>query len=239
MSPQENAGRIHESAAAPARFHLKWSWLWLFPAVVVAWLVYPSVSAVLGSGKSKEMAKPLLQESFTAANAGHFPECVSSAQRAANLDPRMAEAYLNIGWCSAKLGRWAEAITNTREALRLNPNMEIASKNLNWMVAQKAEADRQPAGSTPANAALLLSLQHALAHRYRECIDASRQAIQLNPAMAEAYNNLGYCNASLDNLDDGIASLREALRIRPGFVLASNNLSWALAKQAAVHGAAK
>jgi Flp pilus assembly protein TadD len=190
-------------------------------------------------GKSKEAAKPLLQQSFTDALAGRFPECVSSAQRAARLDPRMTEAYINIGWCSAKLGRWDEGITNTREALRLNPNMETAKNNLNWMVAQKTVADRQPAGSTPADGVLLLSLQHALAHRYRECVDAARQAIQLNPAMAEAYNNLGYCTASLDNLDDGIANLREALRIRPDFALASNNLSWALAKKAAAHGAAK
>ena len=238
MSTPERMGGTQEPAATPAPFHLKWSWWWLFPAVLVAWLVYPSVSGTLASGKSKEAAKPLLQQSFTDANAGRFPECVSSAQRAVRLDPRMAEAYINIGWCSAKLGRWDEGITNTREALRLNPNMDIAAKNLNWMVAQKAEVDRQPAGSTPAIAALLVSLQHALGHRYQECVDASRQAIQLNPAMAEAYNNLGYCYASLGNLDDGITNLREALRLRPNFPLASNNLSWAMGKQATAHGAA-
>lgn len=239
MSTSENAWRSQESAAKPAPFHLKWSWWWLFPAILAAWLVYPSVSGGLGIGKSKEAAKPLLQQSLADAHAGRFPECVSSAQRAARLDPRMAEAYINIGWCSAKLGQWDEGITNTREALRLNPNIETAKNNLNWMVAQKAETDQQSAASTPAKAALLLSLQHALAHRYRECVDASRQAIQLNSAMAEAYNNLGYCAASLGNLDDGISNLREALRLRPDFPLASNNLSWALAKQAAARDAAK
>ena len=149
----------------------------------------------------------------------------------------MAEAYINIGWCSAKLAQWDEGIANTREALRLNPNMEIAQNNLNWIIAQKAEAGRQPAGMKPADATLLVSLQHARANRYQECVDASRRAIQLNPAMAEAYNNLGYCNASIGNLDEGIANLREALRLRPDFPMASNNLSWALAKKAAASGA--
>jgi Flp pilus assembly protein TadD len=236
LSATEDSEQTQKSAAALAPFHLRWSWWWLFPTILAAWLVYPSLWGALGIGKNKEAAVPLLQRSQTDAQAGRFRECVSSAQRAARLDPRMAEAYINIGWCSAKLGRWDEGITNTREALRLNPNMEIAKNNLDWIVAQKVEADHHP-GSTPADAALLLSLQHALSHRYQECVDASRQAIQLNPAMAEAYNNLGYCYASLGNLDDGIGNLREALRLRPDFPLASSNLSWVLAKKAAVRGA--
>jgi len=235
VSTLEGSEQLQEST--PARFRLKWSWWWLFPAIVVAWLAYPSVWGASGIGKSKEAAKPLLQQSFADAHAGRFRECVSSAQRAARLDALLPEAYINIGWCSAKLGNWDEGITNTREALRLSPNMEIAKNNLNWMVAQKAEADGRAAGSTPADAALLVSLHHARAHRYQECVDASRQAIQLNPGMPEAYNNLGYCSASIGNLDDGITNLREALRLRPDFQVAGNNLSWALAKQAAAHSA--
>ena len=237
MSTNEDSQQTQKLAAALATFHLKWSWWWLVPATLAAWLVYPSLWGALGIGKHKEAAVPLLQESQTYAQAGRFRECVVSAQRAARLDPRMAEAYVNIGWCSAKLGQWDDGITNMREALRLHPDMEIAKNNLTWMVAQKAEADRHPSGSTPADAALLVSLQDALAHRYQECVDASRQAIQLNPAMVEAYNNLGYCYASMGNLDEGIANLREALRLRPDFPLASSNLSWALAKKTAGRGA--
>jgi len=111
--------------------------------------------------------------------------------------------------------------------------MERARNNLLWILSLKTGGSvRTAPASTPADAALLLSLQHAQAHRYQECVDAARQALKLNPRMAEAYNNLGFCYASLQKWDEGIENIREALKIMPDFPLASGNLSWMLAEKA-------
>ena len=79
-----------------------------------------------------------------------------------------------------------------------------------------------------AQAQLDLSVQLAQAHQYQECVDAAQRAVKLQPNLAEAYNNIGYCSASMGMWDEGIRDTREALRIKPDLQLAGNNLAWML-----------
>jgi Flp pilus assembly protein TadD len=200
----------------------------VFPVFLAGWIARSLVSPpAAGTVTPVETAASLLEQSLTAAKAERFADCIESARKAANLDPGMAIAHMNIGWCASKLGQWDEGIRNTREALRLQPDMEAARNNLNWMLGEQAKASGSPpAGEMTADAALALSVHHANARRFQECIDAARQAIALRPDSADAHNNLGYCYGGLGKWDEGIASAREALRLRPDFQTAKNNLLW-------------
>ena len=49
---------------------------------------------------------------------------------------------------------------------------------------------------------------------------------QINPVYAEAWNNLGACYNSISEWDKGIAAEQQAIRLKPDFQLAKNNLAW-------------
>jgi tetratricopeptide (TPR) repeat protein len=52
--------------------------------------------------------------------------------------------------------------------------------------------------------------------------------MQLRPNFPEAYNNIAAANNAMGRWDEGIRAANEALRLNPNYVLARNNLQWAL-----------
>ena len=56
-------------------------------------------------------------------------------------------------------------------------------------------------------------------------------ALNTNPDMAEARNNIGIIRANQGKIDAAILHFQDALRINPGFELAQDNLRRALAIQ--------
>jgi len=223
--------RAPEESPMQHRIKLKWSWWWLLLLV----LLLPAYPIVLrtwdhGGQADAQSAQAQLDLSLQRARAHRYQECVDAAKQAVRLKPDFAEAYNNIGYCSASMGRWNEGIRNMVEALRINPESQLAVNNLSWMLREKAK-DNQGA-----QAQLDLSLQRAQAHRYPECVDAAQQAVKLKPDFAEAYNNIGYCYASMGRWDDGIRHMLEALRINPDSQLAGNNLIWMLQEKAKAGG---
>jgi tetratricopeptide (TPR) repeat protein len=59
----------------------------------------------------------------------------------------------------------------------------------------------------------------------REAIDAYGRAIEADPSLPEAHYGLGYEFARMRHLDEAAAEFREALRLRPGFIEASESLT--------------
>ena len=51
-----------------------------------------------------------------------------------------------------------------------------------------------------------------------------QRAVQIEPNMAEAYNNLGYLNEAMDNFDAAIAMYKKALAVRPDYKTARENM---------------
>jgi Flp pilus assembly protein TadD len=78
-----------------------------------------------------------------------------------------------------------------------------------------------------AKSLLRQSLADAQNRNFAGCLDAARRSIRLAAGVAEAHNNAGWCAANLGKFDEGIASLEEALRLKPDFDVARNNLKWA------------
>jgi Flp pilus assembly protein TadD len=88
----------------------------------------------------------------------------------------------------------------------------------------------QAIAASPSDVRARLDL--GLAHEMREDLGAAerayRGAIEVDPAMAEALNNLGALLRDTDRTDEGIAVLRRAIEARPGLASAHLNLALAL-----------
>ena len=52
--------------------------------------------------------------------------------------------------------------------------------------------------------------------------------MELQPGLAEAFNNLGIVLKKLGRVDEALSSYRDAVRLRPDYVEARNNLGNAL-----------
>ncbi len=89
-------------------------------------------------------------------------------------------------------------------------------------------ADVQNFSSLTPEQWLNLSLTYYQQHRYLESIAAAQTAAYLRTDYAEAYNNIGAAYAMLRLWDPAIQADRQALRCRPDFPLARNNLEWAM-----------
>ena len=74
------------------------------------------------------------------------------------------------------------------------------------------------------------------AGRYDEAIAAAKAMLVIDPKSAEAYNNLAVSYLKLRQWDDAIKSAEEAIRLKPDFELARNNLAWIRQEQANASG---
>ena len=52
--------------------------------------------------------------------------------------------------------------------------------------------------------------------------------IRDRPGYAEAWNNIAAAYNSMSRWDEGISACQEAIRLKPDFQLARNNLAWAV-----------
>ena len=61
--------------------------------------------------------------------------------------------------------------------------------------------------------------------QYVKAIEAYKQAVQLKPDFAEAYNNLGYSYRMNGDFDQAITADKEALRLKPNVAEAHEYLA--------------
>ena len=154
-----------------------------------------------------------------------------AAERALALEPRSAEALNNVAAAYAGLGEWDRAAQYARQALAISPGLEIARNNLQWFEKQRLGEAHPPSPQGSAEDYLNLSLRFYRDSRYPEGLAAARRATELNPRLAEAWNNVAANAEALHHWDDAIAAARTALELRPDFQLAKNNLEWSLGQQ--------
>jgi protein O-mannosyl-transferase len=108
---------------------------------------------------------------------------------------------------------------------------------LAYPIARRMMASGEPPSAVtaaPATAQSILnaSFQAYQAGRYQDAINAARQALQMDPNSADAYNNMAVSYLGLRMYDDAIQNAQQALRIRPDYQLAKNNLNWIVSEKA-------
>ncbi len=74
------------------------------------------------------------------------------------------------------------------------------------------------------------SVDYSSAGKFRECMEASTRAAELDSSSSRAFNNVGFCAGKLGLWDEAIENLEKAVQIDPGNEHAKNNLAWAQQK---------
>lgn len=154
----------------------------------------------------------------------HFRRAVAEAPRLA--DPR----YFYARWLD-KMGRRGEAVELLQEAVKLNPALIQAQKLLAEVAPRWSNEIAAASASSDPQTLIALSDQLYRAQRYEDSLQAARRALELQPGSADAYNNMAAAYNALARWDEGARAAAEAVRLRPDFQLAMNNLRWAESKR--------
>ncbi|HWN95686.1 MAG TPA: tetratricopeptide repeat protein [Methylomirabilota bacterium] len=142
---------------------------------------------------------------------------------AMRLAPSSPDSYTYYARYLLSHSRIDEARAFLQNALELSPT-DVMARDL--LAQADVRAINRPATQT-AEYYLDLSLQLYREERYLESIVASRRALDLRPAYAEAWNNICAACNKLGRYDDAATACEQALRSRPDFDLARNNLEYA------------
>jgi tetratricopeptide (TPR) repeat protein len=122
--------------------------------------------------------------------------------------------------------RWLWVLVAMVFALLAYPILQMVTKN--------TAPPKLPDG---AQALLNVSFQLFQAGRYQEAIGAASAVLKMVPNSADAYNNIAVSYAALKNWDEAVKNVQEALRIRPDYQLARNNLAWFIKERVKANGA--
>ena len=96
-----------------------------------------------------------------------------------------------------------------------------------WVMSRDGRAAAPSGGSS-----LQVSAQLYQAGRYDEAVASTKVFIAQNPNSADGYNNLAVSYLGLRKYDDAVHAAQEAIRLKPDFQLARNNLAWILQEKA-------
>jgi len=152
----------------------------------------------------------------SAAAEEHFKDAL-------RLAPAGPDSYTYYARYLLSRSRADEARALLQSALELSPT-DLTARDL--LARANRQAVNQPTTQTP-EFYLGLGLQLYREERYAESIAASRAALALRPNYAEAWNNIGAAYNKLGNYEKAADAFEEALRLKPDFQLARNNLQYA------------
>lgn len=154
-------------------------------------------------------------------------EAADWSQRALRLNYFDNQARRNLMDVHSAGFEWQDVTRLAKEALAIEP--DDARARLALVTSQDAldrvgRAEHTLAGTANFNDYLTLSVAYYRAKRYDDCIIATKEALKLQPALAEAESNMAACYHALGRDDEAITALRDVVRLRPDFDMAWTNL---------------
>lgn len=120
--------------------------------------------------------------------------------------------------------------TLAEETLQILPNDPRTLQYLNNMSSDAdvvAGAQQKVELEPTADNYLNLSLTYYNTGNYPACIEACNKALELDPNLAGAYNNICSAYNMMQQWEKAIKACNKALSINPNYELAKNNLNWA------------
>jgi len=156
------------------------------------------------------------------------------------LDPQMAEGYVSRAILLTDFDwNWAKAEADFKKALALSPNNAAAhhwyARHLEQLGREKEALGEITAAlqNDPLSPTIRVAKGKILfdAHRYREAVDSSKTALDLEPSFASAYQVLAQAYAHL-------GEQTKAVEAATKYVELSQGSGWALLELAYVHAVA-
>jgi tetratricopeptide (TPR) repeat protein len=148
--------------------------------------------------------------------------------RALELAPGQPESHYFYARWLVDRGRGPEALEHLDSAIRLAPGFETAHALRRSLLAARGDSGAAAPLPAGADATALFRTGAALGSRERflESALTYRASLALDPQSADTLNNLGWTLGKLGFFPQAVPLLEEAVRLRPGFALARNNLAW-------------
>ena len=151
---------------------------------------------------------------------GRLPDAIRHLQAALRINPDSASAHSDLGSALAKSGHAQEAVPEFQAAIRLNPNSAIVHNNLANVLLQ-----------TGRRSEAIAEYEYALSLDPGYTDARKNLAIAQQPPAAdsaEAHYSAGVELSHAGHITQAIAEFEAALRLRPDYAEAQNNLGVAL-----------
>lgn len=170
-------------------------------------------------------------------------QAIEQFRRAIQRKPDYAQAHNNLGVALTELGKLSEAIACFRQALQLSPNFVDAQNNLRMAFQRQEQLPAirpeltPPTERSSENAQWYLNQGNSFLDQRKPefAVPYLRQAITLDPLLAEAYNSLGAAlgmgGKETREVDEMISCFQRAIEVRPEYPDAYSNLGIALKDQ--------
>lgn len=166
---------------------------------------------------------------------GQAAEAVRYYEKAVELDTSYADAHNNLAVAFLRNGEFEQAIAHYKQAVAIKPGSAEMQFNLGNALARKGDwagaiACYEAALSTehdPVKAAKVRNNLGGALERIGKSDEAFEQftkAVQSNESYPEAHCNLARMLAQQGRRDEAVAHLKEALRLRPGYEQAKQQL---------------
>jgi superkiller protein 3 len=176
-----------------------------------------------------------------------YDQAIAPLQEATRLKKDYYRAHLNLGNALGKMGRVHDAIAAYQKAIEFNPNWPLAHYNLGNALRDKGRLDeaikeyRQAIRLNPDYPEALCNLGHALRDKgqFTEALTHLRRGHELGSQrpdwrypsaewVANVHLKFGNTLHEKGRWDDAIAEYQEALRLKPDYAEAFNNLGLVL-----------
>jgi tetratricopeptide (TPR) repeat protein len=183
-----------------------------------------------------EIGRALFQTGALDRAAAHFETITDSTQ---DLDTRTGSQIL-LAYIRSIQGATQEAETRYRKAIEMAPTNHWALSGLAHLLTDQERYEEakeffeKAVANQPNDATLLIQLGITCDHLDDlECAErVSRQAIQIDPTYAEAYNFLGYYYAERGiKLDEAVELIQKAMELQPNDPNITDSLGWAYFKK--------
>ncbi|MCZ6687001.1 MAG: tetratricopeptide repeat protein [Gammaproteobacteria bacterium] len=178
----------------------------------------------------KEKIRLVLQDVSRAIESGDFQKAFELSRHACDLQPDNARLWITAGTLSGQLGELEQAEQCLRKALALAPDSAIALENLSVTLVGRGEAEKALEYSTLAirlkpTATTFDRRGYILAQlgRHDEAIRDFGKALDADPQLADAHNNLGVSLQATGNYEEAIESFSRATKLQPKHADAWNN----------------
>ena len=154
---------------------------------------------------------------------GQMEAAANCYRKAVACRPRLAQGWSNLAALHIALERWNEAEKFALQALELDSEcLEARINAASALIEQNRSAEARPlleaaAAAAPSSAAVQNLAGRVLSaeKRWRDSAEAYGRAVELDPACADAWYNLGNARHQLLDLEGADQAYREALRFRP------------------------
>ncbi|CAN5342065.1 hypothetical protein BH10BAC1_BH10BAC1_05830 [soil metagenome] len=169
---------------------------------------------------------------------GNQAEAEENYKYALTLNPNNPESYYFYSTWLRSQGRFKEAFDLTTQGLKISPThsgnkalyndlLSLAANENNQLQVAEVNAKAKPS----VDGYISLSLMYYQKQQYEKCIEASNEALKLDPKCVAAYNNICSAYNILGNYDEAIKAGQQALKIDANYQLAKNNLADGLARK--------